>query len=192
MSIFDPQTLDETTVLRLLEAATNIDIARHLNNQDFLDMLQAIQDSTGIDKHTQVAAQRLATRVKGWTCFEDALSNTRGDFDESVRLLQDIGTDENSTGIWLESMIIHEDLVTKLGENPVLPVAQSHPPLLLRNSVNAVSHADFIVFVRAYIGVASVLAVWAWTDSLGNDSCREQALAVLRLWQGVDGYREVR
>ena len=47
-------------------------------------------------------------------------------------------------------------------------------------------------FLRAFIGVSCVLAVYAWADSLPDEFCRERSLAILRLWQGVDGYREVR
>jgi hypothetical protein len=191
-SIFDAQTLDEITVLRLLDAATNVDIARHLDNEYFLSLLREVQEDSRIDKPTQLAAKRLSSRIRQWQRFEDALSNTRGDFDEASNLLKDVGTEEQSMGIWLESMIIHDDMVTKLAENAVLPVPHSQPPFLLRNTLNAVSHDDFVTFVRAYIGVASVLAVWAWADSLGNDSCRERTLAILHLWQGVDGYCEVR
>jgi hypothetical protein len=45
--------------------------------------------------------------------------------------------------------------------------------------------------VRALLGVSSVLGALSWADSVGNDLCRERALAVLVLWQTVDGYREV-
>ena len=54
-----------------------------------------------------------------------------------------------------------------------------------------VSHDEFISFLRAFIGIGSVLAVYAWSDSLPNDRCRERVLGVVRLWQGVRGYREV-
>lgn len=153
-------------------------------------MLREVQSSSNMDKDAQVAARRLADRIRGWHSFEDALSNTRGDFVGASKLLKDVGTDEQSIGIWLESMVLNDNFITKLLENPVLP-SQSHPPFLLRNTLPTISHDEFIVFVRAYIGVASVLAVWAWTDSLGHDVCRERTLALLQLWQGVDGYREV-
>lgn len=184
--------MDEMTVLRLLDASTNIDIARHLNSEWFLDVLRTTQSSSSVDKHTQQAVRRLGSRLRGWKIFEDALSNTQGDFYESARMLKDVGTEEASFGIWLESMITHDDVIAKLAENPVLPFPQSHPSPLLRSSIVSVSHDEFITFVRAYIGASSVLAVWAWTDSIGNDLCRERTLAILRLWQDVDGYREVR
>ncbi|RDB19789.1 hypothetical protein Hypma_012890 [Hypsizygus marmoreus] len=190
-TIFEPQTLDESSLLYLLDAATNVEFARHLNNETFLETLRHLQSSTRTDKPTQTAARRLFSRIRDWECFEDALSNTRGDFNRSWNMLKDIGTEEHSMGIWLESMMLHDDVLTKLAENPVLPTPHSHPRLYFRNSVHIASHDDFITFVRAYIGIASVLAVLAWADSLGNDVGRERALAIIHLWQAVDGYREI-
>jgi hypothetical protein len=175
-------------LLLLLDAAANVDIARHLYTDPFSVTLHEIQDSARVNKPTQLVARRLYARIRGWHYLEDALSNTQGDFNVSANMLKDIGTEEQSMGTWLESMIIHDDIVTKLAENPVLPVPLSNPPY----AVNITSHDDYITLVRAYIGVASVLSVFAWTDSLGNDVCREHTLAVLHLWQKVDGYREVR
>lgn len=187
-SIFDSQTVDEDTLLLLLDAAANVDIARHLYADPFSSILHEIQGSVRLDKSTQLVARRLLARIRGWYYFEDALSNTRGDFNESSSMLKDIGTEEQSMGTWLESMMIHHDIVTKLAENPVLPVPLSNPP----HAINITSHDDYITLVRAYMGVASVLSVFAWADSLGHDVCREHTLAVLHLWQKVDGYREVR
>lgn len=93
--------------------------------------------------------------------------------------------------IWLETMITHDDVLARLAEMPVQKSLPSHSPLFFRNKMNITSHDAFVALVRALIGVASVLAVWAWTDSVGNDACREQVSAVIHMWQGVDGYREV-
>jgi hypothetical protein len=155
-------------------------------------MLDTIKTAPAADCETKAAARKLAARIQQWQILEDALSNTQADFHAAADFMKDIGTSEQSFGIWLECMTTHQDLVTKLAENPVLPIAHSRPPALLGNGSSAVSHDEFIAFVRAYIGVASVLAVYAWADSLPNDRCRERTLGVLRLWQGVDGYREVR
>jgi hypothetical protein len=175
-------------LLLLLDATANADIARHLHADPFPAILHEIQGSVRVGKPAQLTARRLFARIRGWHYFEDALSNTRGDFNESSGMLKDIGIEEQSMGTWLESMMIHDDIVTKLAENPVLPVPQSNPPY----AMNITCHDDFVTFVRANIGVASVLSVFAWADSLGNDVCRQHTLAVLHLWQGVDGYREVR
>ncbi|TFK43826.1 hypothetical protein BDQ12DRAFT_695848 [Crucibulum laeve] len=191
-TIFDERTLEEQTVLSLLDAVSNVEVARNFSqNEAFMTALRAVQENPRSDKHTQIAVRRLLARIYGWVSFNDALSNTLGDFATSAHLLKDIGTDEHSIGIWLESMTIHDDLVAKLLENPVLPTAQSGPPPLIRNPATPVSHDEFLVFVRGFIGIASVLAVWAWADSVGNDECRERTLAVLNLWQGTEGYREI-
>ena len=105
-------------------------------------------------------------------------------------MLKDVTTEEQAMGAWLESMITHDDMVIKLAENPVIPT-QSLPSLRLHGAMSVASHDVFIASVRAFVGVACVLAVWAWTDELGDDNCRERALAILHLWQGADGYRDV-
>lgn len=186
--------MPEAAVLHLLDAATNVDIARYLNVDSFMDILHQLQNSGAsfTNKATQLAARRLQARIQAWNIFEDSLSNTRGDFKEASLMLKNIGTEEQSIGIWLESMTLHDDLLTKLSENPVRLSPQLYPPCLLRTSPPAVSHDDFVSFVRGYIGVACVLAVLAWADSLGEVDCRERTLAVIHLWQGVDGYCEVK
>ncbi|KAG6845449.1 hypothetical protein H0H87_009357 [Tephrocybe sp. NHM501043] len=191
-SIFTAQTLDDDeTLLCLLEAASNVDIARRMNTAPFLLSLRQIQESHKADASTQATAQRLSARIAGWQCFEDALMNQRGNFEQSWDMLQELGKVESSMAIWLESVIHHEDMVAKLAEIPVQASLLSYCPLYFRDSIKISSQDAFIALVRAYIGVASVLAVWAWTDSVGNDACREHASAVIHLWQGVDGYREI-
>ncbi|KAJ7591444.1 hypothetical protein C8J56DRAFT_1047652 [Mycena floridula] len=188
--VFDEHTTDESVMLLLLDAAANADIARYLNIDSFLDVLHEIQLGTNPEKSIRTVARRLASRIRTWDIFEDALSNTLGDFKESSAMLKDIGSEEQAIGIWIESMTLHDDLLTKLSENPVLPSAQ-YPPCLFRNSGPTISHDSFIAFVRGYIGVACVLAVLAWADSLPNDDCLERCLASLRLWQSLDGYSEI-
>lgn len=189
--VFEAANLDKPTLLRLLDASTNASVARHLNVPWFLSMLTTIQTALAADRGAKMTALKLKTRLHQWQICEDALSNTQADFHAAAGLMKDISTSEQSFGIWLECMITHPDIVTKLAENPVLPIAHSRPPVLLGPGLSAVSHDEFVAFVRAYIGVASVLAVYAWADSLPNDRCRERTLGILRLWQGVDGYREV-
>jgi hypothetical protein len=182
--------MDKSTTLRLLDAATNPDISRHLNNNWFQEMLPSIQCIPSTGQEVLLATRRLATRIQEWQILEDALSNTQGDFNQAAAMMKDVSTEEQSFGIWLASMITNPEVVLKLAENPALPISQSHPPVLLGQSMASVSHDEFIAFVRAYIGVSSVLVVYAWADTLGYHQCRERTLAILRLWQTVNGYRE--
>ncbi|KAH7923670.1 hypothetical protein BV22DRAFT_1015011 [Leucogyrophana mollusca] len=187
--IFDASNMDDITILNLLDAAANADISRHLNNEWFLGLLNSIQANATGDSEVKVASRRLLSRIREWKNFQDVLANDASNYDEAAQFMKDIGSEEQSFGIWLESMITHSDLTSKLCDIPTgaLPC----PPPLLDLSSSAVSHADFISFVRAFIGVSSVLAVYAWSDSLPNDQCRKQTLAVLRLWQEIPGYREI-
>ena len=138
----------------------------------------------------RTAAKQLAARIRGWTILEDTLSNTQGDFVAAASMLKEIGSEEQSFGTWLVSMISHENVVASLAENPVLPVTL--PQLLShRPSSAAPSQDDFIAFVRAYVGVACVMAVYSWSDSLPDEHCRARTLAILKLWQRTPGYREV-
>lgn len=190
-AIFDERTLDETTTLCLLDAAANADIARHfIENDVLLETFEGIQNNSRSDKHTQAAARRLLSRIRSWRSFEDALSNTTGDFPRSATMLKDIGTEEQSLGIWLESMLIHEDLIAKLKENTFLNLSHTLP-FLFRDPTLSIAHDQFINFVRTVIGIACTLAVCAWADSVGNDICRERSLAIMNLWQSVDEFREV-
>ncbi|KAJ7246562.1 hypothetical protein B0H12DRAFT_1305619 [Mycena haematopus] len=191
-AVFDARTMEKSTLLRLLEAVSNADIARHFNGSWFLDELDNLQASPTVEKYEKEVARRLGARIRRWDTFENVLSSPGENFQEAAQMLDDVGRDEQSIGIWLETMLNHRNLVAKLAINPVSADPRTHLPRLSRSVLPAdITHDDLIAFIRGFIGVACVLAVWAWTDSLGNDECRTQTLAIVRLWQNVDGYREI-
>lgn len=189
--VFDAYNMDEVTLYRLTDAAANPDISRHLQTDWFLSALDAITKDMNNDRATRSAARHLLSRIQGSAVVEDALSNTQGDFSRAAEYLADASSQEASFGVWLASFVTHEGLVKKLSENPIIPTSTQYPPLLLKRNKPLVSHDEFVAFVRAFIGVACVLAVYAWADSLPDRQCRERVLGILRLWQDVDGYREV-
>ncbi|KAF7981711.1 hypothetical protein HWV62_32295 [Athelia sp. TMB] len=189
--VFSSGVMDEATLLRLLDASTNPVIGRHLSAPWFIGMLDDLQANSALDRDTKQSAKKLATRIQQWHILEDTLSNTQGDFKAAAALLKDISTSESSLGIWLQCMITHPEILAKLAENPVLPNVQSRVVALFEPDDSDISHDQFVAFLRAFIGVACVLVVYAWSDSLPNDRCRERTLAVIRLWQGVDGYQEI-
>lgn len=155
------------------------------------DIINISMNADVDDVHTTRAAKELWARVQACAVLEDALTNTQADFAAAANALKDIGTDEQSFGIWLESMVMHEEIVSTLAKHPVLPTPLAHPPLLLRSHRASISHDEYIAFLRALVGVACALSVYAWADSLPHPHCRERTLSIIRLWQGVDGYKEV-
>ncbi|KZT71498.1 hypothetical protein DAEQUDRAFT_665661 [Daedalea quercina L-15889] len=191
LAIFNSTSVDDGTLTRLRDAATNADIARHLKNEYFLHIVHAITKDPNVEPETKSAAAKLLARIQGWAVLEDTLSNTQGDFVTAATLLKEMGTEEASLGAWLESMITHEDVAATLREIPLMPIPLPHPPYLFGNLKSSISHDDFVAFLRAVIGVAAVLAVYAFADAWPHTLCRERALSIIRLWQGVDGYREI-
>ena len=163
-----------------------------MNELEFKDVVNTLAKGVGHDRHIRALAQQLVDRINGVAVLEDAISNTQGDFMAAAATIKDITRREMSFGILLESLVTHTDLVNKLAENPTISPSLHSPPALFTNGKASVSHDDFVAFLRAFIGISSVLAVYAWADSMPDERCRERALSILRLWQGVDGYREVR
>ncbi|KAI0310418.1 hypothetical protein OF83DRAFT_874002 [Amylostereum chailletii] len=185
--IFDASVLDEDALEQLLVAASNPDIARYLTDLKFPELLQSMQHNASFPRGLQHAAQRLHERLQGWTALGDALWNTQAQFPVARAFLHTAGADEPSFGVLLHVLVAHSDVVTRLAENPVL----ADTPLVAEDEAGSTSQDEFIAFLRAWVGVASVLAVYAWADSVPNERCRERALGILSLWQDVKGYREI-
>lgn len=151
----------------------------------------AIRDDPTYGQGARRAASRLYQRIKGWEVLEDSLSNTQAPFSKAVAQIKDIAMDEGPFGIWLENMLLNRDILDRLLENLLPEQPLPHPPSFINNS-EICSHDDFIAFLRAFVGVAAVIAVYAWSDSVPVETCRERAISILRLWQTIDGYKEVR
>lgn len=193
LETFNEQTLDETTVLCLAEATASMEISRYFfDDSSFMQSLEGLATNPKTPKIVQKALKKLTNRIYGWQTFEDALENPEGDFVVSSAFLKDISSDEFALGCWLECMINREELTHKLATNPV--PSDPYPPLksLFQENVISISHEEFVMFVRAFLGVSTVLSMLAWSDSLGNDLCCERTLNILVVWQSVSGYREVR
>ncbi|THH12845.1 hypothetical protein EW146_g7312, partial [Bondarzewia mesenterica] len=192
-AIFDATTVDEGTLSRLLVACTNPDIARQFKAIYFHDVLLAVQSNASADASTKELAVSLDERMCGWDVLADALSNTQADFHTASEVLRSAGTDEPTFGVLLAALTSHGELVTRLADNPVLPRSLPHPPVIMQDDrvLGQVSHDEFVAFLRAFIGVSCVLAVYAYTDSMPHKHCRERALGILRVWQGIKGYREI-
>lgn len=119
----------------------------------FLNMVDNLQQTSGLDRAIKESARKLAVRIQQGHVVEDALSNTQGDFRAAVALMKDIGTSEQSFGIWLQCMTTHPELLAKLAENPVLPNTQPRLAALLEPEESNISHDQFVAFLRAFIGV---------------------------------------
>lgn len=92
--------------------------------------------------------------------------------------MKDIDLEEKLLGMWLSCMTIHEELLSAVWN------AQSLEDNLTGHfgiCINRRFVANFLAFVKAYIGVACMLAVYASSNSLLNDHLRERTFGVLKL-----------
>jgi hypothetical protein len=175
-SIFDASSVEDDTLSRLLVAASNPDIARALHDTQVAESLHPEHKT------------RLNSRIDGWRALHDALTNTQGDFRAARKFLFEIGTDEPSFGVVLHTLIQHGDLNEPLSDILMVP----DTPLVSDMDQEFGSHDEFVAYLRAWLGVACVLSVYAWADSVPVIIGRERALGILNVWQGVKGYREVK
>jgi len=181
--------LDHQILERLRDAAANPIIARALRTGPALETLQSLRDANSSSRPLKDAAASLVQRVLGWERFEKTVSAPSSDLVSVARWIKDIAAEESTLGSFLLTMIGDESLVSQLERHPVLE--QSVPPPSLWESTGLASSTELIAFVRAFVGVSCVVAVFCWADSVANKSYTERILAILRLWQEVDGYREV-
>lgn len=166
------------TYKRLVTAAANPDIARAILAAEIGDGL------------LQMHGPQLLQRVNGWNVLSDALWNTQADFKAARAFLQGISSDQPALGAVLNALVANDDMRERLAENPVDPDALVHADC----ERDFTSHDEFVAYLRAWIGVASVITVFSWADSLdGSDS--DKALGriapIIYLWQACPGYREV-
>lgn len=187
--IIDSTHLDRGLLTALLDASTNLDIARALDRPWFHLMLDTLIADRAGPTATKTAAQDLLNRIKGWTVLLNALENPNAPFDQAVAAVEGMTASENNCGAWLIGMITNPDLIDHLPHDGLV----RPPPKLLGNPALArqIKHGDFLLFLRAIVGVASVLAAYAWSDAWPDTRCRERCLGILKLWQSVEGYPEV-
>ena len=159
--------MDEDTLDYLLVAAANPDIARELTAANLPKELDAVASRPGVDLYAKRAAQRVIDRLHGWEVLSAAIREPDSSFIPARAILRDLGSDESSFGVALHALVTHPDLAATIAQ------------------------AEGLVELRAWVGVACVLAAYAWADSVPNELCRSRAFGIMRVWQSIPRYREV-
>ncbi|KAI9464297.1 hypothetical protein F5148DRAFT_1210170 [Russula earlei] len=165
-TIFESSITDEDTLDHLLVAAANPDIAKEFTAANLPKELEAVASRQGVDSYVKRAAQRVIDRLRGWETLSAAIQNPDLLSIPVREILQDLGSDESSFGVTLHALVTHTDLAATIAE------------------------AEGLMELRAWVGVACVLAAYAWADSVPNELCRSRAFGILRVWQSSPSYRE--
>ena len=62
----------------------------------------------------------------------------------------------------------------------------THPDLAV-----TIAKAEGLVGLCAWVGIACLLAAYAWVDSVPNELCRSPAFGIIRIWKKISHYHEV-
>jgi len=166
-AIFESSVMDEDTLDYLLVAAANPDIAKAFTTAGLPKELEAVASRQGVDPYVKRAAQHVIGRLSGWETLSAAIQSPESSFVPAREVLRDLSSDESSFGVALHALVTHTDLAPTIAE------------------------AEGLVELRTWVGVACVLAAYAWADSVPNELCRSRAFNIMRVWQSVPRYREV-
>ncbi|KAJ7801187.1 hypothetical protein B0H14DRAFT_3489951 [Mycena olivaceomarginata] len=74
-AVFDARTMDEPTLLRLLDAMSNTNIARYFSGSGFFAELDKVQASPTVENYAKAIARRLSVRIYRWEACENALES---------------------------------------------------------------------------------------------------------------------
>lgn len=181
--------LDKHILERLHDAAANPIIARALGSTSVLDTLQSFCNALAHSRLAKQAAVALQQRVLGWERFEKSLSSPVPDLVNLALWIKELACEDMSFGVFLLSILENEPLFLKFNRLPVLKPPAS--PTALWNSTSLASFSEFVAFLRAFMGLAHMMVVMCWADNVADRLNAERIFAMLRLWQEVEGYREV-
>jgi hypothetical protein len=159
--------MDEDTLDYLLVAAANPDIAKSFTAANLPKTLETVASRPGVDPYVKRAALRVIDRLRSWDALSVAIQGGDLSFALAKEVLRDLGSDEASFGVTLHALVTHPDLAATIAET------------------------ESLVELRTWVGVACVLAAYAWADSVPNELCRSRAFGIMRVWQSVPRYREV-
>jgi hypothetical protein len=181
--------LDKHILERLHDAAAHPTIARALGSPSVLATLQSFRNAHAPSRLAKQAAAALQQRVLGWERFEKALLGPVPDLVNVVSWLKELASEDMSFGVFLLSLLESESLLLRVSQLPIQEPPVS--PTALWSSTSLASFPEFAAFLRAFVGLAYVVVVTCWAEYVADTSSTGRIFAMLRLWQEVDGYREV-
>jgi hypothetical protein len=108
----------------------------------------------------------------------------------SLKWIREITADETSFALFLVALELQEPF-SRILKDRVRPMTQVLAFWSYQEDRDA-SLEERRAFLRAIVGIGMVLPVFCWTNSEGMHDVLKKTLALFRVWQLVDGYREVR
>jgi len=186
--------VDYETRCRNLESTrqycANPVISQQLRDQGALPLLDRLIREHPRGRKLRKAAQALVDRITGWNELTDAMVDPSVPWGPSLKWIREITADETSFALFLIALRLQEPFsrIIKSEVRPETQVLTFWPHQEGREA----SLEERRAFLKALVGIGMVLPVFCWTNSEGMHDVLKKTLALFRLWQLVDGYREVR
>ena len=136
--------MDNDTLDHLLVAAANPDIAKEFTTANLSKELEAIASRPGVVPYVKRAAQRVIDCLHSREVLSAVIRAPDSSFIPAREAPRDLGSDESSFGVALHAFVTHPDLATTVAE------------------------LEGLVELRAWVGIACLLAAYAWADSVPN------------------------
>jgi hypothetical protein len=165
-------------------------IAQQLRDQGALPLLDRLIHEHPRGRKLREVAQALADRITGWQELVEAMDDPAVPWGPSLKWIREITTDETSFALFLIALRLQEPFsrILKSGVRPETQLLAFWPHKEGREA----SLEERRAFLKALVGIGMILPVFCWTNSEGMHDVLKKTLALFRVWQLVDGYREVR
>ena len=186
--------MDYETRCRNLESirqyCANPAIAQQFRDQGAIHLLDRLIHDHPRGRKLRGAAQALAERIAGWHELTEAMSDPFVPWGPSLKWIREITADETSFALFLIALRLQEPF-SRLIRSEVRPETQVLAFWPNQEGREATLE-ERRAFLKALAGIGMVLPVFCWTNSEGMHDVLKKTLALFRVWQLVDGYREVR
>ena len=165
-------------------------IAQQLRDQGALPLLDRLIQEHPRGRKLREAAQALADRITGWQDLVEAMDDPSVPWGPSLKWIKEITADETSFALFLIALRL-QDPFSRILKSEVQPETQLLAFWPDKEGREA-SLEERRAFLKALVGIGMVLPVFCWTNSEGMHDVLKKTLALFRVWQLADGYREVR
>jgi hypothetical protein len=170
---------------KMIVCAANPSFANHLLKPTVMDRLKSLQ--IGADSRQETLLSSLISRVEGWKIFEQGLEKEEIQFSRVTSWIHSILGDEESFAMFIQGLAAYQPISRSL---EAVPTSGSVKPLFSHCPAH-VSIADRRSFVRAVMGVSSILPIFCWANSEGKHHCLQRVIHAFLIWQMEPGYAEV-
>ena len=150
-----------------------------------MQALQLMKDDK--DPKLSRVIESLVRRAQGWTTLQDALTSESTDFGQSISWIYDILGEEDSFAMLLQGLVAYTPISNLLNFSNEATVKPAFTNRTIHYTL-----PERRAFLRAIVGVGTVIPVFCWANSEGKHLVLQRIIHAFLLWQTEPGYADVR